>query len=55
MNRYHPPRPPAENYLLYNILAQLHPNIFLVTRFGPKGTVGTVRARTTEVLDIIFR
>ena len=55
MNRYHPPAPSAENALLHALLAQFHPNVFLLTRFGPKGTVGVVRARNEEMIDIVFR
>jgi hypothetical protein len=55
MNRYNPPRPSAEDSLLHSILAQFHPNVFLHTRFGPRGTVGIVRARNKEVFDITFR
>lgn len=55
MNRYHPPRPSDENHLLHSILSQLHPNVFLITRFGPKGTVGIVRAKAGDILDITFR
>ena len=55
MNRYHPPAPSIENALLHSILAQFHPNIFLITRFGPKGTVGVVRAKNKDTIDIVFR
>lgn len=55
MNRYHPPNPSDDNSLLHSILAQFHPNVFLLSRFGPKGTVCSVRARTKNLLDIVFR
>lgn len=55
MNRYHPPRPSAESAILHAILAQFHPNVFLMTRFGPKGTVGIVRAKNDDIIDIVFR
>lgn len=55
MNRYHPPHPSTKNALLHALLAQFHPNVFLMTRFGPKGTVGIVRARNKEIIDIVFR
>lgn len=55
MNRYHPPQPSPQNALLHAILAQFHPNVFLMPRFGPKGTVGIVRARNDEIIDIVFR
>ena len=55
MNRYHPPSPSAGTSLLHSILAQFHPNIFLLTRFGPKGTIASVRAKAENVIDIIFR
>ena len=54
MNRYHPTSPPV-NSLLHSILAQFHPNVFLVTRFGPRGTVGIIRAKSDNLIDIIFR
>jgi hypothetical protein len=56
MNRYRPPRPlgKAES-LLYALLSQFHPNPFVQTRFGPRGTVAVVRARNNSLLDIVFR
>ncbi len=55
MNRYHPPTPSTDRSLLHSILAQFHPNVFLISRFGPKGTVGIVRAINDDVIDILFR
>lgn len=55
MNRYHPSHPPPNHALLHSILAQLHPNVFLVTRFGPRGTVAVVRAQSADMLDIAIR
>ena len=55
MNRYHPPNPSPETSLLHSILAQFHPNVFLITRFGPKGSVGIIRAKSENLIDIIFR
>ena len=55
MNRYHPPKPSVENALLHSILAQFHPNIFLMTRFGPKGTLAIIRAHNKDIIDIVFR
>ena len=55
MNRYRPPRPLADVAFLHTILAQFHPNVFMITRFGPKGTVGIVRGRNQTAIDIIFR
>lgn len=55
MNRYYP-QPPALNHaLLHSLLAQLHSNIFLVTRFGPRGTVALIRAYNQHMLDIVIR
>lgn len=55
MNRYHPPKPSVDRGLLHSLLAQFHPNIFLITRFGPKGTIGIVRARNSHIIDVVFR
>ena len=56
MNRYHPPRPVGRGEgFLHALLSQFHSNPFVQTRFGPRGTVAIVRARSTSLLDIIFR
>ena len=55
MNRYHPPQPSTKIAFLHSILAQFHPNVFMMTRFGPKGTVGIIRGRNNETMDIVFR
>ena len=56
MNRYRPPRPLGKaDSLLYALLSQFHPNPFVQTRFGPRGTVAVVRARNNSLLDIVFR
>lgn len=55
MNRYRPPRPTAEAAFLHALLTQFHPNVFMMTRFGPKGTVGIIRGRSQTAIDIVFR
>lgn len=55
MNRYYPQPPPLNHALLHSLLAQFHPNVFLVTRFGPRGTVALVRAQNEHMLDIVIR
>ena len=55
MNRYYPPIPSADTAFLHALLAQFHPNIFLVTRFGPKGTIGILRGKSGSILDVVFR
>ena len=55
MNRYYPQRPALNHALLHSLLAQLHTNAFLVTRFGPRGAVALVRAQNKDMLDIAIR
>lgn len=56
MNRYHPAPPSSKKEtLLHAILSQLHPNIFLQNRFGPRGAVAVVRAYNEDYLDIVIR
>lgn len=55
MNRYHPPIPVGKEVLVYALLSQFHPNPFVQTRFGPRGTVAVLRARNDVLLDIAFR
>ena len=55
MNRYRPPRPVGKEVFLHALLSQLHSNPFVQSRFGPRGTVGVLRARNKELLDIVFR
>ena len=55
MNRYRPPRPAGKEVLLHTLLTQFHPNVFLHTRFGPRGSLALVRARSEKYLDIVMR
>lgn len=55
MNRYHPPVPVGKEVLVHALLSQFHPNPFVQTRFGPRGTVAVLRARNDVLLDIVFR
>lgn len=54
--RYVPPSPagPAEE-LLSHLLSLLHPQPFLMSRYGPRGAAAVVRARTDHLLEIWFR
>lgn len=55
-NRYRPTVPSSEtDKLLYTMLSQFHSNAFIQMRFGPQGTVGIVRAKNDEYLDILIR
>ena len=55
MNRYRPSVPVGKEILLHTLLTQFHPNIFLHTRFGPRGSLALVRARSEKYLDIVMR
>lgn len=55
MHTYHPPKPDKQDELIHALLAQLHPNVFVYTRFGPRGTVALVRAKTDDLMDIVIR
>ena len=55
MHSYHPPKPDKQGDLIHAILAQLHPNVFVYSRFGPRGTVAVVRASRDDLLDIVIR
>lgn len=54
-NRYYPTPVKGRLAILYNLLAMFHPRPFLLTRFGPQGTVACVRAENQDYLDIVFR
>ena len=55
MNRYHPSTPIGSDVLIFSLLSQFHPNVFVHTRFGPHGTIATVRAQNEKYLDIVIR
>lgn len=55
MHSYHPPQPMPGEHFLYALLSQLHPNTFVYTRFGPRGTNAVIRGRNGPVLDIVLR
>lgn len=54
-NRYYPTPVKGRLAILYKLLAVFHPRPFLLTRFGPQGTVACVRAESQDYLDIVFR
>lgn len=55
-NRYRPTIPVSElDKLLYTLLSQFHSNAFIQMRFAPQGTVGVIRAKNDEYLDILIR
>ncbi|XP_067006598.2 selenoprotein N isoform X2 [Anabrus simplex] len=55
--RYTPTIPSKKTaaHTLHKVLSMFHPNVFIQTRFNPRGTVATVRAQNSEFLDIVFR
>lgn len=55
MNRYHPSQPSKDRALIHAMLSQFHQNIFVISRFGPIGSVGVIRAMTDETVEVIFR
>lgn len=55
-NRYRPTVPSSDtDKLLYTLLSQFHSNAFIHMRFGPQGTVGVIRAKNDEYVDILIR
>lgn len=42
-------------YILHNILTVFHQNVFMQTRFAPRGTIATLRAYNSDYMDIVFR
>lgn len=54
-DRYYPPLIKGRLAIIYRLLAMFHPRPFLLTRFGPQGTVACIRAENKDYLDIIFR
>ena len=54
-NRHYPTPVKGRLAILYKLLSMFHPRPFLLTRFGPQGTVACVRAESEDYLDIVFR
>lgn len=55
MNVYYPPAPRGNEVFLHALLSMLHPNIFVNTRFGPRGTLALLRAENEKYYDIVIR
>lgn len=55
MNRYRPPPPSREHAVIHAILAQFHSQVFLLCRFGPKGSVAVIRAQNEDTVEVMFR
>jgi hypothetical protein len=54
-NRFYPPEPSPNEMILFKILQMLHKRPFIRSRFPPRGTSLTLRARNKDYVDIIFR
>ena len=54
-DRYYPPLIKGRLAIIYRLLAMFHPRPFLLTRFGPQGTVACIQAENKDYLDIVFR
>ena len=54
-NRYYPPRVEEKDIVVHRLLSMFHPRPFLLTRFGPRGSLACVRAYNDEYIDIVFR
>ena len=54
-HRYHPPTPSNQEAFIYTLMLQFHPNPFVNTRFGPKGTLAVLRAKNQQYWDILIR
>ena len=50
-----PPPPKSNEILLHVLMLQLHKHPFVHLRFGPRGTVGIVRAENDKYWDIFIR
>ncbi len=55
MNRHRPPKPAAEHALIHTLLSMFHQNVFVISRFGPRGSVAVIRAMKEDTVDIMFR
>ena len=55
MYHYHPLQPSPKEAFLFALLSQFHPNVFLQSRYGPRGSMAVVRARNDRYLDIMMR
>lgn len=53
--RYYPSIVKGRLAIIYRLLTMFHPRPFLLTRFGPQGTVACVRAENKDFWDIVFR
>lgn len=54
-NRYFPPSVKTEYVTLHRLLTIFHPRPFLQSRFKPRGSVATVRAKNDKYIEIVFR
>ena len=53
--KHAPPHPASNEALLHALMMQFHKYPFVHLRFGPRGTVGVVRAENDEYWDILIR
>ena len=53
--KYFPPVPKSNEVFLHVLMLQLHKYPFVHLRFGPRGTVGIVRAENDKYWDILIR
>jgi hypothetical protein len=53
--KHAPPHPASNETLLHALMMQFHKYPFVHLRFGPRGTVGVVRAENDEYWDILIR
>ncbi|KAK7794090.1 hypothetical protein R5R35_010292 [Gryllus longicercus] len=49
------PQSGSATSVLYRILSMFHKNVFMQTRFSPRGTVAVLRAQNSAFMDIVFR
>ena len=55
MSYYHPSAPRGREEILHALLSQFHPNIFVNSRFSPRGTLAIIRAENDEYYDVVIR
>ena len=53
--KHAPPNPKSNEVFLHVLMLQLHKYPFVHLRFGPRGTVGIVRAENNKYWDILIR
>ena len=54
-NRYNAPQPSGREIILFKLLQQFHHNVFLQNRFGPRGAVAMIRAKSGPIVEVVFR